>query len=73
MTRYAPSTLNYSFGPGPITPAVKWLIWANVGGFVAGILFPIITDYLGLITGIPQQSGPRNVQDIEPAPEPKAQ
>jgi circadian clock protein KaiC len=36
------------------------------------IIHPRRTDYLGLITGIPQQSGPRNVQDIEPAPEPKA-
>jgi circadian clock protein KaiC len=36
------------------------------------VIHPRRTDYLGLITGIPQQSGPRNVQDIEPAPEPKA-
>jgi circadian clock protein KaiC len=36
------------------------------------VIQPRRTDYLGLITGIPQQSGPRNVQDIEAAPEPKA-
>ena len=36
MTRYSrPSTLAYSFGPGPVTPAVKWIIWANVAAFVA--------------------------------------
>ena len=37
MSRYAsrPATLHYSFGPGPMTPAVKWLIIANVAMFVA--------------------------------------
>jgi membrane associated rhomboid family serine protease len=50
MTRYGrPTALSYSFGPGPITPAVKWIIWANVGAFLATIIFPVITDYLGLI------------------------
>ncbi len=34
MRRYGPQTLAYSFGPGPITPAVKWIIWANVVMFV---------------------------------------
>jgi membrane associated rhomboid family serine protease len=40
MTRYArPNTLSYSFGPGPITPAVKWIIWANVAAFVATVIY----------------------------------
>ena len=40
MTRYArPNTLTYSFGPGPITPAVKWIIWANVAAFVATVIY----------------------------------
>jgi len=31
MARYSPpSTVHISFGPGPVTPAVKALIWANV-------------------------------------------
>ena len=39
MTRYArPNSLTYSFGPGPITPAVKWIIWANVAAFVATVI-----------------------------------
>jgi membrane associated rhomboid family serine protease len=38
MRRYAPNTLAYSFGPGPITPAVKWIIWANVAMFVLTLL-----------------------------------
>jgi membrane associated rhomboid family serine protease len=39
MRRYGPHTLAYSFGPGPITPAVKWIIWANVVMFVATLAF----------------------------------
>ena len=35
MSRYAPSSsISYSFGPGPITFAVKWIIIANVAIFV---------------------------------------
>ena len=50
MPRYPrPSGLSYSFGPGPITPAVKWLIWANVAAFVATNIFPILIPYFGLI------------------------
>ena len=53
MTRYGrparPYTLTYSFGPGPVSPAVKWIIWANVGAFVATIFFPRLIDYFGLI------------------------
>jgi membrane associated rhomboid family serine protease len=41
MSRYAPaSSISYSFGPGPVTPAVKWIIIANV------VLF-IITTFVG--------------------------
>jgi membrane associated rhomboid family serine protease len=50
MPRYGrPTALSYSFGPGPMTPAVKWIIYANIAAFVASIIFPIITTYLGLI------------------------
>jgi membrane associated rhomboid family serine protease len=50
MPRYGrPTALSYSFGPGPMTPAVKWIIGANVAAFVASIIFPILTTYLGLI------------------------
>lgn len=49
MRRYAPNTLAYSFGPGPITPAVKWIIWANVAMFVVSLVFPrFVLDYLAL-------------------------
>jgi membrane associated rhomboid family serine protease len=49
MTRYPrPSTLSYSFGPGPMTPAVKWIIWANVGAFVATVLYRDLIYLFGL-------------------------
>ena len=51
MSRYAPrpSAVGYSFGPGPITPAVKWLIIANVAMFIAGVVYRPILEYFGLI------------------------
>jgi membrane associated rhomboid family serine protease len=50
MSRYArPTGVQFSFGPGPITPAVKWLIWANVAAFVLSNVFPQIIAWLGLI------------------------
>jgi membrane associated rhomboid family serine protease len=50
MRRYRPQTLAYSFGPGPISPAVKWIIWANIGMFVATLAFPVLIEVLGLST-----------------------
>ena len=35
-----------SFGPGLMTPAVKALIWTNVGVFVAGVLVPPLGRFL---------------------------
>lgn len=51
MPRYPSSparTLAYQFGPGPMTPAVKLLIWTNIACFVASWLKPVIILYLGL-------------------------
>jgi membrane associated rhomboid family serine protease len=49
MSRYAPSSsISYSFGPGPITPAVKWIIIANVVIFVLQMFLPI-TSLFGLV------------------------
>ncbi|HXW07226.1 MAG TPA: rhomboid family intramembrane serine protease [Vicinamibacterales bacterium] len=48
MSRYAPAGVHYSFGPGPISPAVKWIILANVGMFLLTFVFPAIAVYLGL-------------------------
>lgn len=49
MRRY-PSTrgMSYSFGPGPLTPAIKALVVTNVVMFVLSIFIPSMTEYLGL-------------------------
>jgi len=50
MTRYSrPNTLTYSFGPGPVTPAVKWIIWANVAAFVATVIHRDLIYVLGVV------------------------
>jgi circadian clock protein KaiC len=36
------------------------------------LIHPRRTDYHGLSTGIPEQTGPRRAQESEAAPEPKA-
>jgi len=36
------------------------------------VIHPRHTDYIGLLTGVPQQTGPRRAQEPESAPEPKS-
>jgi membrane associated rhomboid family serine protease len=48
MRRYPSTALGASFGPGPLTPAVKALLIANVAAFVASWLVPELVFYLGL-------------------------
>jgi membrane associated rhomboid family serine protease len=50
MSRFAsrPSTIHYSFGPGPWSPAIKWIIIANVAMFLASYVYPPIILLLGL-------------------------
>jgi membrane associated rhomboid family serine protease len=43
------SNLTYAFGPGPVTPAVKYLLWANIGIFLATSLFSPLIAWLGLV------------------------
>lgn len=43
------STIAYSFGPGPVTPAVRILLWVNIGMYVASLAYPRILEWLGLI------------------------
>lgn len=43
------STLAYSFGPGPITPAVRILLWTNIGVWIATLLYPPLVEWLGLV------------------------
>jgi membrane associated rhomboid family serine protease len=43
------STAYSSFGPGPITPAVKWIIVANVAVFLGTLVAPqLVVDTFGL-------------------------
>ncbi|MBI3049989.1 MAG: rhomboid family intramembrane serine protease [Acidobacteria bacterium] len=44
----AASTFTYSFGPGPLTPAIKVLIAANVAAFLVALVAPAVTLLLGL-------------------------
>jgi membrane associated rhomboid family serine protease len=50
MSRYAtrPTGLSYSFGPGPMTPAVKWIIILNVGVFLLTQIYPPLIGIFGL-------------------------
>lgn len=48
--RQGPSGM--SFGPGPMTPAVKMLLWANTGVFVAGALIPPLGSLLVELFGL---------------------
>src|SRR5215217_4714559 len=48
-SRYpSPSSFSYSFGPGPLTPAIKALVIANVAAFVVSWFFQPIVLLLGL-------------------------
>lgn len=50
MRRYPRYTsVPYAFGPGPISPAVKYLIWTNAGLFVLTWIFPVLAIVLGLV------------------------
>ena len=43
------SSIAYSFGPGPLTPAVRFLLWANLGVWIATLVFPRLVEWLGLV------------------------
>ena len=50
MSRYGRATvMTSSFGPGPMTPAVKAIIYANIAMFVVTLFFRDVIVYLGLI------------------------
>ena len=48
-SRY-PTTSSFasSFGPGPLTPAIKILIAANVAAFLISLVAPVVTLRFGL-------------------------
>jgi membrane associated rhomboid family serine protease len=45
---YGPSGSSFSFGPGPLSTALKALIGANVAMFFGQLFFPALTDVLAL-------------------------
>jgi membrane associated rhomboid family serine protease len=48
-SRYpAASSFSYSFGPGPLTPAIKAIVAANVALFLVGSMVPSLTLAFGL-------------------------
>jgi membrane associated rhomboid family serine protease len=49
MPRYSPSVSSFSFGPGPLSTAMKAIIGANVAIFLAQTLTPVLTGVLGLV------------------------
>jgi membrane associated rhomboid family serine protease len=48
MSRIRSSGLAYAFGPGPLTPAIKLLIWTNAVVFVVSVFAPQLRIYFGL-------------------------
>jgi membrane associated rhomboid family serine protease len=48
MRGYSPYTSSISLGPGPLSPALKALIGANVAMFFAQVVIPDLTDVLAL-------------------------
>lgn len=48
VSRYSPYASGIQFGPGPLTPAVKGLIIANVGVFLASSVVFSMSTWLGL-------------------------
>ncbi|MEW6321233.1 MAG: rhomboid family intramembrane serine protease [Acidobacteriota bacterium] len=48
MARYPASGMSYAFGPGPLSPAIRLLIVANIGMFLLSMLVPEIVLRLGL-------------------------
>ena len=50
MPRYSsPYASSFSFGPGPVSTVLKAIIGANAAMFVATLLVPSLTLYLGLL------------------------
>lgn len=50
MPRYSyPSQVSISIGPGPLSRAIKAIIWTNVAIFVLTFLIPDLATYVGLM------------------------
>lgn len=47
-----PRYSSYSFGPGPLTPAVRALIVLNVAGYLLQLALPALVTWLGLVPAL---------------------
>ena len=48
----SPGYVSYTFGPGPVTPAVRALIILNVVGYLLPLVAPSLTLWLGLVPAL---------------------
>jgi membrane associated rhomboid family serine protease len=53
----SPSGISYSFGPGPLTPAIKIIVIVNVAAFLVTLAAPQIQDYFSLVPAMMLQWG----------------
>jgi membrane associated rhomboid family serine protease len=51
------STVAYSFSPGPMTPAVKALLYVNIGAYIVSLFFPRILEWFGLVPQLVVERG----------------
>jgi len=49
MARPPYRDLSYAFGPGPLSPAIKLLIFVNIGAFLLSLIVPDIVVRLGVV------------------------
>ena len=64
---YSQRPSGMSFGPGPMTPAVKMLLWANVGVFVAGALVAPLGRLLVEVFGLRPEAVVTGLRFWQPA------
>jgi membrane associated rhomboid family serine protease len=55
--RRVPSGLSYTFGPGPLTPAVRVLIIASVAAYLLTLAVPGLVIWLGLVPALVMERG----------------
>lgn len=48
MSPFRASRLTYAFGPGPLSPGIKALVWTNIVVFVVSVFAPQMRVYFGL-------------------------
>ena len=52
MRPTSPGYASISFGPGPLTPAVRALIILNVAGYLLALVWPALSIWLGLVPAL---------------------